>query len=108
MDAIVKAVYDKLPFLAQRILSLKDIRDVLKALRSLVSIEDVKEIVADCSNGTLDGISASKGGRAWLGGEWQLCELEALCILIRHEAGEGADGVLDLVARMKDFKNEQQ
>ena len=62
-----------------------------------ITLEQAREIVANRSNGALEGISSGKGGRAWLDGEWQLCELEALCVLIRHEAGEHAEGAEELV-----------
>lgn len=44
--------------------------------------------VEDRCNGALDGISTGKGGRAWLEGEWRLCELEALCAMIRFKCAE--------------------
>lgn len=57
-----------------------------------VTVEQAKVIVAERSNGALVGTSPSKGGRAWIEGEWCLAELEALCIIIRAEAGEHAEG----------------
>lgn len=63
-----------------------------------ITVKQAKEIVDNRSNGALQGISASKGGRAWLDGEWCLDELEALCVLIRHEAGANAQGAEDIVA----------
>lgn len=63
-----------------------------------ITLDEAKEIVADRANGALEGISAGKGGRAWLDGEWRLSELEALCVMIRAEAGSGAQGAEELVA----------
>ena len=63
-----------------------------------ITLEQAKEIVNNRSNGALQGISAGKCGRAWLDGEWQLDELEALCVMIRHEAGDNAQGAEELVA----------
>lgn len=50
----------------------------------------------DRANGADEGRSSGKGGRAWLSGEFQLCELEALCVILRHEAGDLAEGVEEL------------
>jgi hypothetical protein len=62
-----------------------------------ITIERAKAVLADRSNGALEGTSPSKGGRAWLEGEWLLSELEALCFVIRHEAGENAEGLKELL-----------
>ena len=62
-----------------------------------ITVEQAKEIVKSRSNGSLDKISAGKGGRAWLEGEWELDALEALCVLIRNEAGANAQGAEELV-----------
>lgn len=62
-----------------------------------ITKEQAHTIFNDRQNGRLDGISASKGGRAWLEGEFYLDELEALCVLIRSEAGDGAQGAEWLV-----------
>lgn len=67
-----------------------------------ITLEQAKDIVDNRSNGALEGISPGKNGRAWLNGEWQLCELEALCVLIRHEAGDNAQGAEELVQYWKD------
>ncbi|QPZ53273.1 hypothetical protein AchV4_0044 [Achromobacter phage vB_AchrS_AchV4] len=71
-----------------------------------VTLEQAREIVKDRSNGTLSGISSGKGGRAWLDGEWQLCELEALCVMIRAEAGDHAEGAAELIEYWKDVEGE--
>lgn len=63
-----------------------------------VTLDEARAILADRSNGTLEGTSPSKGGRAWLDGEWLLSELEALCVVLRHEAGDGAEGASELIA----------
>lgn len=62
-----------------------------------ITYEQAKDIVDNRSNGALEGISAGKGGRVWLEGEWQLDELEALCVVIRHHVGEHAQGAEELV-----------
>lgn len=60
-----------------------------------VTLDEAKEVMGNRSNGGLTGISAGKGGRAWLEGEWCLAELEALCVLMRAEAGENASGIME-------------
>lgn len=62
-----------------------------------ISYDTALEHWNDRSNGADEGRSTSKGGRAWLSGEFQLCELEALCIVLRHEAGEHAEGIAELL-----------
>ena len=62
-----------------------------------ITLDQAKEIVKERSNGSYEKISASKGGRVWIDGEWQLDELEALCVMIRHEAGEKAVGAEELI-----------
>jgi hypothetical protein len=61
-----------------------------------VTLAQALHIVADISNGTIAGTSASKGGRVWLEGEFLLSELEALCIVLRHEAGDTAAELIDI------------
>lgn len=63
--------------------------------------DEAREIFDNRSNGgfgRVAGTSDSKGGRVWLDGEFQLDELEALCIILRAEAGEAAEGVDELQA----------
>lgn len=67
-----------------------------------VTIEQAREILAELSNGVIEGTSPGKGGRAWLTGEFQLCELEALCVVIRAEAGDSAEGAAELIKYWKD------
>lgn len=62
-----------------------------------LTIEQAKEILAEMTNGQVDGISPSKGGRAWLSGEFDLAELESLCVLVRAEAGDRAQGARELI-----------
>lgn len=62
-----------------------------------ITLEEARKIVENRANGGLEGINSGKGGRAWLLGEWQLAELEALCVIIRHEAGDGAEGAEELI-----------
>lgn len=50
------------------------------------------------ANGADEGRSDSKGGRAWISGEFLLSELEALCVILRHEAGDGAEGLIEYLA----------
>jgi hypothetical protein len=63
-----------------------------------ITYEQAKAMFENRSNGRLDGISSGKGGRAWLDGEFALADLEALCIMIRHEAGVYAQGAAELQA----------
>lgn len=63
--------------------------------------DEAREIFDNRSNGgfgRVAGTSDSKGGRVWLEGEFQLDELEALCIILRAEAGDRAEGVDELQA----------
>ena len=53
-----------------------------------VSVEQAKQILGQDLKGTLERTSPTQGGRAWLEGEWRLDELEALCVILRHEAGD--------------------
>lgn len=62
-----------------------------------VTVQEAQSIVDDLRNGVLEGISAGKNGRAWLSGEFQLCELEAIFVLVRAEAGENAEGAEDAI-----------
>lgn len=63
-----------------------------------ITIEQAREMWENRANGACERISAGKGGRAWLEGEFRLNELEALCVLIRAEAGPDADGAEEHVA----------
>lgn len=64
-----------------------------------ITVEQAKDIWKERSNGNMIGeISSGKGGRVWLDGEFQLCELEALCVLIRDKVGEYAQGAEELQA----------
>lgn len=62
-----------------------------------ITVEQAQAIWDDRSNGRCDGMSSGKGGRAWLEGEFQLCELEALCVLLRAHAGDWAEGAEELI-----------
>lgn len=62
-----------------------------------ITLEQAQSIWDDRSNGRCDGMSSGKGGRAWLDGEFQLCELEALCVVLRAYAGENAEGAAELI-----------
>lgn len=66
-----------------------------------ITYEKAVEVWKDRSNGADLGHSTGKGGRAWLEGEFQLCELEALCVILRHEAGELAEGLPELMRNMR-------
>lgn len=70
-----------------------------------ITYEQAKEIVDNQANGALEAISAGKGGRVWLEGEWRLDELEALCVMVRHQAGGNAYGAEEFV---KDWENEKK
>lgn len=64
-----------------------------------------EDIWRDRANGACEGISPGKGGRTWLNGEFQLCELEALCIVIRQmtiAAGAVPDGLADHIELWKE------
>ncbi|EGL63613.1 hypothetical protein AGRO_3682 [Agrobacterium sp. ATCC 31749] len=65
------------------------------------TISQAYEVWNDRSNGADEGRSTSKGGRAWLSGEFQLCELEALCMILRHESGKLAEGLPELLRNME-------
>lgn len=73
-----------------------------------ITLEQAKEILDRRSNGGLSGISSDRGGVAWLDDEWRLCELEALCVLIRHEAGSKAEGAEELVKYQKQQDEDYQ
>jgi hypothetical protein len=68
-----------------------------------VTLEQAKVILArSWAGGNLLGTSATDGGRAWLDGEWGLDELEALCLFLRHEAGDTVSGASEFVPDCKD------
>lgn len=70
-----------------------------------ITLAEAESILAERSNGRLDGVDSGKGGRAWLDGEWQLCELEALCVKIRHYCqanGTTPEGASELIAYWKE------
>jgi hypothetical protein len=69
----------------------------------MVTYEQALAVWNDRSNGADEGRSAGKGGRAWLSGEFQLCELEALCVILRHEAGDYAEGLEELLEIQKEI-----
>jgi hypothetical protein len=52
----------------------------------------------------LDGVCASKGGRAWIDGYWHISQLESLCAHLRFIAGDGADGALETIALWQFWK----
>ena len=60
-------------------------------------LEVAKEVWENRANGRIDGMSDSKGGRVWLDGEFQLDELEALCVVLRAHAGEHASGLKEYI-----------
>jgi hypothetical protein len=66
-----------------------------------ITVEQALEIWNDRANGADEGRSTSKGGRAWLSGEFRLAELEALCMILRHEAGKLAEGLPELLRHMQ-------
>jgi hypothetical protein len=68
-------------------------------------LEIAKDVWESRSNGRLDGMNDSKGGRVWIDGEFQLDELEALCVILRDLAGEKAQGLLEYV---KEWDNEDK
>ena len=62
-----------------------------------VRLAVAREVWEGRANGACQGTSPDKGGRAWIDGEFQLDELEALCTVLRAEAGEAAQGLDDLI-----------
>jgi hypothetical protein len=69
----------------------------------MTGYEQALEVWKHRANGADEGRSAGKGGRAWLSGEFQLAELEALCVILRHEAGANAEGLVELLEIQKDL-----
>lgn len=67
-------------------------------------LDYARELWAERSNGACEGVSSGKGGRAWLSGEFQLEELEALCIILKDVAGDNAQTFEMAKARMIDFE----
>ena len=67
-----------------------------------VSVEQAKQILGQELKGTLERSTPTQGGRAWLQGERRLDELEALCVILRHEAGGRDRGAAEFVAVRKD------
>lgn len=55
-----------------------------------VAVDQAKALLDEVADGTLLRTNPTKGGRAWLEGEWALDELEALCVILRHDAGDRA------------------
>lgn len=62
-----------------------------------VTIAEAAAIITELRNGKINHIGAGKNGRAWVEGEFNLAELEALCVLIRGEAGDNALGAEELI-----------
>lgn len=69
-----------------------------------ITLDQARKIWNQRSNGACEGMSPSKGGRAWLNGEFQLEELEALCVMLRHLAGDAAQGAEELIAMWKEIE----
>lgn len=70
------------------------------------NIEWAVEIWNGRSNGGCEGMSSGKGGRAWLNGEFQLSELEALCIILRDKSGDRAEGFEELKHILQELEQE--
>lgn len=83
----------------------KTMSDHIKNGKQPVTIDQAKAIMAELSNGVVEGMNAGKNGRAWLSGEFQLCELEALCVLVRAVAGDNAEGAAELIENNPDVWN---
>ncbi|MDM0037326.1 hypothetical protein QTI33_34735 [Variovorax sp. J22P271] len=66
-----------------------------------ITLTQAKAILSGTTHGTLTRTSPTQGGRAWLNGEWALDELEALCAILRHEAGDQALGAAESVVVWK-------
>lgn len=69
-------------------------------------LDYAREVWAERSNGACEGISPGKGGRAWLSGEFQLEELEALCIILKDVAGDNAQTFEMAKVRIMDFERD--
>lgn len=83
--------------LANVINELEQLVDIKEPIVSpLVTVEQATLILKTLNNGTVSGMSAGKNGRAWLEGEFELCHLEALCVLVRAKAGDNAEGAVEL------------
>ena len=70
-----------------------------------ITLEQAQRIWVGRDNGCCDGMSTGKGGRVWLEGEFCLDELEALCVVLRHYAGDNALGAEELVKIQEDLTN---
>ena len=70
----------------------------------MATYEQALEVWRNRANGADEGRSTGKGGRAWISGEFQLCELEALCVILRHETGDSAEGLEELLKIQEDIK----
>jgi len=77
---------------------------------NVVSLDQAKQIMAEHTNGTVSDISAGKGGRVWLDGEFNLAEIEAIAVMIRSEVGRSAQGAKELIGhwRKEGMLDEQQ
>lgn len=85
-------------------LSKEDIA-VLRSYREIMSRPEIVKLATescttDRANGSLDSISISKGGRVWLSGEWQLCELDALCQHLRQYVIDGGNVPDDFISTL--------
>lgn len=60
-------------------------------------LEIAKELWENRANGGFQGMDANKGGRAWIDGEFQLDELQALCVIIKDHAGKHAQTFDDYI-----------
>lgn len=68
-----------------------------------ITLEQAQHIWDNRANGRCDGMGKGKGGRVWLDGEFCLDELEALCVVLRHYAGDYAQGAEELVKIQEDL-----
>lgn len=76
----------------------------------LPTVHQAAAVVAERSNGSVEGYSAGKGGRMWLDGEFCLDELEAACVLIRakcHAENTPPQGLQEAVVRNIHHEQEQ-
>lgn len=71
-------------------------------------LANAKRVWEDRANGGCHGMDDSKGGRVWLDGEFQLDELEALCIVLRDYAGPRAQGLGELLEIWKGMEDEPE
>lgn len=90
INATEKSI-NKAIFLLKTLIDIKD-----PIISPVVTVDQAKKIMETLTNGHLQNISPGKNGRAWMDGEFELCHLEAICVLVRDKAGDNAEGAKEL------------